>query len=104
MGYNTSYSLSIVNGDDDLISSLRDECDGAQYALDDYGDCIESCKWYDHESDLIEFSKKHPESIFKLSGEGEESGDIWIKYFKNGKRQTCRAVISFDDFDERKLI
>jgi hypothetical protein len=44
-----------------------------------------------------------PDVLFTLSGEGEESGDIWRKYYKNGKCQTTAAVIQLDDFDERLL-
>jgi hypothetical protein len=68
-----------------------------------YNPCDDSCKWYDHESDMASFSKKYPESLFVLKGEGEESGDIWIKYFLNGKMQRAEAKITFEEFDESKL-
>jgi hypothetical protein len=68
-----------------------------------YNPFDDSCKWYDHESDMALFSKKYPESLFVLKGEGEESGDIWIKYFLNGKMQRAEAKITFEEFDESKL-
>ena len=54
---------------------------------------------------MISISKKFPEVLFTLSGEGEESGDIWMKYFKNGKVQNAntKVTISHDPFDESKL-
>jgi hypothetical protein len=45
----------------------------------------------------------YPDALFKLSGEGEESGDIWIEYYQNGKVQVCKAIISFASFDSNLL-
>ena len=99
MGYYTRHELEIVKGDNDLIGALREVCEDAQYAINVSGDSENSCKWYSHEADLKSFSLRHPNAIFKLSGEGEESGDIWHEYYQNGKVQTCKAKIVFDDFN-----
>lgn len=112
MGYYTSYKLSVLEGGDEeqLISEFRSESDGARYALDEDGDTNESCKWYDSNSDLIKFSKKHPDTIFCLEGEGEESGDNWKLYVKDGHSQKCRARLvcrewcHYDEFDKAKLL
>jgi hypothetical protein len=103
MGYYTRYKLSVKKGNTDLISEFVSENENAASALDGNGDSRKSCKWYDHEDELKAFSLKHPEPFFELKGEGEESGDIWVKYIQNGKCQTCKAKIVFDDFDEAKL-
>ena len=63
----------------------------------------EGIKWYNHHEDMIKLSKKFPHLLFKLEGEGEESGDIWIKYFLNGKSQTAKAQITFEEFNLGKL-
>jgi len=63
----------------------------------------EEVKWYSHEKDMRAHSLNWPELLFTLKGEGEESGDIWIEYYKNGKMQRCKARVVFDDFDESKL-
>lgn len=103
MGYYTRHNLEIIKGCTGLISELRDSCDDAKYSFGDDGRCEESTKWYSHEEDLISFSKKHPEAIFLLHGEGEENLDVWREYYKNGRVQVCKAIISFDDFNENKL-
>lgn len=68
-----------------------------------YNPFEEETKWYNHENDMREISKQFPDVIFQLNGEGEESGDIWVKYFVNGKMQTASAKITFDGFDQKKL-
>ena len=51
-------------------------------------------------SDLIKFSKKYPHALFQLTGEGEESEDIWIFYVRDGKSFKSKAKIVFESFDE----
>ena len=63
----------------------------------------ERAKWYDHDKDMIAFSTLFPNLVFKLTGEGEESEDIWVKYYKNGKMQHCPAKITFDPYNENEL-
>lgn len=106
MGYYTSYQLRVLEGGDEseLINEFRKESDGAAYAIDEDGDTNESCKWYDSNQDLINFSKKHPDAIFCLEGEGEESGDVWKLYVKDGHYQECRATMVFPEFDKAKLL
>ena len=53
---------------------------------------------------ITKFSVDYPEHLFILEGEGEDSGDIWKQYIKNGKSQRCEAKITFDEFDENKLV
>jgi|WetSurMetagenome_2_1015567.scaffolds.fasta_scaffold767129_1 hypothetical protein len=110
MGYYTSYKLtlhepsSFVGREEELIGAFRKICDGAEFGLTEHGNTAESIKWYDHEDDLCKFSRMYPEVVFKLSGEGEESGDQWVLYVKNGKSQRCKAKITYEDYDEQKLV
>ena len=99
MGYYTRHELEIVKGDNELIEQFREVSEDASYAIDSAGDSEESCKWYRHQDELKNFSLLHPEALFKLSGEGEDSGDIWHEYYQDGKMQICKAMIVFPDFD-----
>jgi hypothetical protein len=103
VGYYTRHELEVVDGDPELTTKLVEENEEANYALESDGSSSESCKWYDHEKHMREFSAKHPDALFKLSGEGEEAGDIWVEYYRGGKVQQCRAKIVFPDFDEKLL-
>lgn len=99
MGYYTRHELEVVKGND-YVTDYKKEIS----ELAGYGDCFDdSIKWYEHEKDMREYSKKHPNVIFKLSGESEESSDIWVEYYKNGKMQIEKAKIVIGDFDDSKL-
>ena len=106
MGYNTSYDLDLKNAGEktlEIIKELRNTYEDAEFALDENGGSYDNAKWYDHEENLVEFSRKYPDVIFILSGEGEEAGDVWKKYFKDGKKQIANAVLVIDEYDESKL-
>lgn len=100
MGYYTRFKLEIIKGDDKVTDYAKEICE-----ISGYGDVFNNeRKWYDCESDMKKISLNHPNTVFKISGKGEESGDIWSRYFLNGKCQYCVAKIVVDDFDENKLI
>ena len=104
MGYYTYYTLTTTPEEDFLIITLfRSDCERAEYAISQTGNALERCKWYEWEEDLRAFSVKHPDVLFKLHGEGEESEDIWDAYFQNGKMQLCKAQIVIPPFDAGKL-
>jgi len=114
MGYNTRYTLNVehtkltlvedtLKNDLEIIKDLRNTCEEAKFALNEHGGSYDNTKWYNHEDDLVKFSQKYPSIIFTLSGVGEEPGDVWEKYFKNGKKQIAKATIMIDPFDESKL-
>ena len=111
MGYYTHFELSVFEGTVDLdavnkvISRIINDDDEYE-AFENLGGvlvCNDDMKWYDHDEDTAEMSKKFPGVVFCLDGKGEESGDIWRCYYKDGKIQICRAVISFSEYDPKKL-
>jgi len=52
---------------------------------------------------MLDFSAKNSTFLFVLSGVGEETGDIWTKYFIGGRRQVAKAVLQVAPFDPKKL-
>ncbi len=122
MGYYTTFSLQVIVNKEDLESSTEFFYDTSfedysmnlvekfvelyqvEHAINHDGSANDSTKWYEHDENLLEFSQQYPKAVFKLTGEGEESQDLWVKYYKNGKMQRCQAIISFEEYDESKLI
>lgn len=108
MGYYTRYSLTWTSDFDDeeldtAIGDAIEKNEDFSYALSRDGESGDSCKWYDHEYHMRALSLKFPGVLFTLSGEGEESGDIWKKYFRGGKMQICKVVLDFPKFDATLL-
>jgi hypothetical protein len=99
MGYYTSYELEIVKGNDGFTDYKNEisEISGYNNPFDD------SCKWYLHEDHMREYSKKHPNTLFKLIGFGDENGDMWHEYYLNGKMQRVNCEIIFSAFNESEL-
>lgn len=92
MGYYTRYTLAVTPDSEEIWREIAKKYD-ILYKIVSSGGSGKLCKCYDHEYDMIELSKKFPEVTFCLHGEGEESVDIWDEYFRNGKKQICKAEI-----------
>lgn len=110
MGYYTNHSLELENkstrSEQDVRTIVREKLrslDILGYALDEEFESEESTKWYSHNEDMRKISSEVNDVVFRLKGYGEESEDIWIEYYLNGKSQRCEAKISFDEFDISKL-
>lgn len=69
------------------------------YECLEYVDSGEAIKWYDHETDMRNLSKAFPDFIFQLEGSGEESGDIWVKWFNKGQMQGGKAKLVLPALD-----
>ncbi len=101
MGYYTQHKLEVIDGKYAFHGQYQKEIE----EIADYENLFdESAKWYDHEADMREFSKLHPTTTFKLIGEGEDAGDMWHEYYRNGKMQRCKSIVTYEPFDENKLI
>ena len=103
MGYYTSYSLQIEDATEQQLQDIHAYLvnDESFEALDRsvmsnrYGEA-DTAKWYEHDEDMGLLARQFPQCLFLLSGEGEESGDLWIKYYRGDKMQEAGACISYD--------
>jgi hypothetical protein len=88
VGYDTKYSLQVsqTSSPGFFITRLRSNNEEIAYALYTDGGLFNRCHWYDHEKDMKAFSEEHRGVLFTLHGE-VESGEVWVKYFFNGKMQ-----------------
>jgi len=82
-----------------LIAEWLRENKDAGYVLRPDGTSEDSAKWYSHEKDVAALSRMYPDVTFTLHGEGEETEDIWKKYFKGGRMQTAVAKITIPPCD-----
>ena len=114
MGYYTNFELSVLEGTADMNAvhkALRvimhfdyeDDFNIYMPVEDNTIRSGDSMKWYDHDEDCATLSKVFPGVVFKLHGEGEETGDIWNSYYKDGQCQICRAKFVYPEYDEKKL-
>lgn len=101
MGYYTRYKLKVVSGKDPNIDYEEEIGKASEYGGGDLFE--EEIKWYECDTDMKNFSKAHPDTLFQIDGEGEESGDIWRAYYKNGKSFRVQAKMTFEEFSEEKL-
>ena len=60
-------------------------------------------KLYTYENDMLAFSKKYPDVVFVVYGEGECIVAQWKEYYQNGKRQYAPGELIFPTFDPSKL-
>ncbi len=117
MGYYTYHQLDIKRPDvkqqwgeehqavlKKLVAELGEQSEDAKISLDENGNAPEQTKWYEHDKELLEFSKKHPDIVFVLYGDGDNDEDKWYTYYKNGKMQHTPASTTYDDYDEAKLV
>lgn len=88
MGYETYYELTTIP-EDDLEKHQREISNNIKYHdLFDGENRVWSC----HEKTMRDHSQNYPQIVFRLHGEGGENGDIWVKWFKDGKMQKWKLT------------
>ena len=115
MGYHTNYNLSISQMANKPFSEEELKYLGAQlqrmnvFEYGRYDDPFLSSfeaydtKWYECEEDMKLLSLRFPTLLFTLIGHGEDSEDIWVAYFMDGREQFAMAQIVYEEFSKRKL-
>ena len=99
MGYYTNYQLETnAPGIEEEIA--RDIANRSGYEGDIFRHAFCEVKWYEHERDMLHVSKRFPNVVFILSGEGEENNDVWKKRFLNGEVWEIRPEVSWPEFPE----
>lgn len=108
MGYYTHFE-SGVTGPKVLLEKLYKDAENGEtfgeydMPLEDFvNDDLfggDTAKWYGWETDIKALSAKYPALLFSLEGEGEEAGDIWKAWARNGKSVSVQARIVFDEPD-----
>jgi hypothetical protein len=119
MGYTTSFSLTVdpVEMGDKIEEFVEDAASGEDtyttwwhnYALvyDGPGSgswsSLDMVKWYSYAEDVLEVSTHFPGALFELSGDGEESMDMWKFWARDGKGYQADVELVFPVFDEAYL-
>ena len=109
MGYYTIFKLSAKDSEitDDMkkeLSTINSYYFDNLNLIDELVEGWFEAKWYDYVDNMKMLSLKFPTIVFILEGSGEESSDMWVAYFMNGKVQHEKAKITYDYFNPNKLI
>lgn len=89
MGYYTRYDIS--NNFEEIYDAINEQS-GYGSVEDD------SIKWYDCLKDITEVSKKFPNQEVHVAGQGEEQGDVWKAFAKDGVLFLSKAVMEFGPY------
>lgn len=100
MGYYTSYSLQCY-GPEDKIEAFEQELLESTKSDGEYDHEVnELIKWgcvyaklYDIEKWIDGLAPKHPDILICLSGDGEESDDLWETRWKGTESECQKAII-----------
>ena len=90
MGYYTTFSMTVdKDGDkiEDWIASHPEDIFRDVFEYMDGGNwsSLESAKWYECDTDMAELSALFPDVLFAVTGIGEDTGDVWRTWYREGK-------------------
>lgn len=102
MGYYTYFSLQVNPMPEEYHPLWEEEYYGGKLKNLTTGN-IDTMKWYHHKEEMLEISKKYPEFVFILDGEGEDSADVWREFYRNGESYRWELQYNLPQFDETLL-
>ena len=91
-----SFDTSVVN-EQEVYDYIK-EISGEEFQTD-----LLYSRWMNHVGDMKKVSLKFPDILFTLEGQGDCHGDLWFKYFKNGKVQSCYVELVYPEFNENLM-
>lgn len=111
MGYYTDFEIEVIPDEgvevdfDYLHFKLNKISEYVFSVSGNNGLRLGDSKWYNSKSDMSRLSEQFKNVLFIVNGEGEENGDIWKYYFKNGMFQDANVRVTYthDEFDSSKL-
>lgn len=93
MGYYTDFEIYYNVEDEDTEEAIGQMISGIT-GRDTYrSGTMFSAKWYGFDSDMCMLSANFPDVEFILNGDGEESGDVWTRVYKNGVKIATKISI-----------
>ena len=99
MGYYTDYTITTDKAiPEDFDEKFEQITDYSIYDME-----LLNVKWYDHKDDMLKISKEYPDILFTVDGDGEDQGDVWREYYKNGRMQRVEPKVIWPEFDEDKF-
>jgi len=111
MGYYTTYRLTVLNENNEKVDvsevdafKEKELCGGYCLSVENLVDDPDSMQWYDHDGDMIAYSKKYPNFTFVLDGDGEKPGDNWRSFYRNGYIYEWKLKFERPDFDASQLV
>lgn len=116
MSYYTDFTLSIEEGDEVALEHYASILNGDDYPFLEvyargglYDTPVEmvaggNAQWSSYDKDMRELSSNAPGELFTLYGCGEGDEDLWVAYYLDGKGCKSAAMITYEPFDEVKLL
>jgi hypothetical protein len=84
MGYYTKFELQGVEPRHEYDTIAKAICNKSAYGENTLDENCDPIKWYDAHKDCLAVSADHPTIGFRLSGQGENPGDVWWKEYYGG--------------------
>ena len=89
MGYYTTFKINTDCKDADRNMKIFERLNViTDYEFDTNSESeveLPSSKWYNSDKHMKALSLEFVDVLFTVYGDGEDSGDLWVAYYKNGK-------------------